>query len=198
MTKRQERHLSRLHREVRFLPCSPRCANWLRYGVQPTGASRGHGARRRAAKAHDREHLGCGGRRVLVSRKWTGKTLEPSPGRSRRGGAADAPRGRGRSRARRGDWQRTLFALTAGLVTTGRYFDPRRSTTPLYRQVLTRVDQRAVALAARVRGGKARWQRARAGPATSPLRHPDSQPSSCGGGPVKGERSESRSDTKCP
>ena len=28
------------------------------------------------AKAHDEEHLGVGGRRVLVSRKWTGKTLD--------------------------------------------------------------------------------------------------------------------------
>ena len=28
------------------------------------------------AKAHDWENLGCGGRRVLVSRKWTGKTLK--------------------------------------------------------------------------------------------------------------------------
>lgn len=27
-------------------------------------------------KAHDWENLGCGGRRVLVSRKWTGKTLK--------------------------------------------------------------------------------------------------------------------------
>ena len=27
------------------------------------------------AKAHKREHLGYGGRRVLVSRKWSGKTL---------------------------------------------------------------------------------------------------------------------------
>ena len=26
-------------------------------------------------KAHDRDHLGLGGRRVLVSRKWSGKTL---------------------------------------------------------------------------------------------------------------------------
>jgi hypothetical protein len=29
------RHLDRLHAELRWLPCSPRCANWLRYGVQP-------------------------------------------------------------------------------------------------------------------------------------------------------------------
>jgi hypothetical protein len=28
------------------------------------------------SKAHDGEHLGLGGRRVLVSRKWTGKTLD--------------------------------------------------------------------------------------------------------------------------
>jgi hypothetical protein len=27
------------------------------------------------SKAHDREHLGLGGRRVLVSRQWSGKTL---------------------------------------------------------------------------------------------------------------------------
>jgi hypothetical protein len=27
------------------------------------------------SKAHDRHHLGLGGRRVLVSRQWTGKTL---------------------------------------------------------------------------------------------------------------------------
>jgi hypothetical protein len=26
------------------------------------------------SKAHDRDHLGLGGRRVLVSRRWTGKT----------------------------------------------------------------------------------------------------------------------------
>jgi hypothetical protein len=32
------RHLDRLHAELRFLPCSPRCANWLRYGVQPEQA----------------------------------------------------------------------------------------------------------------------------------------------------------------
>ncbi|MFF0343481.1 replication initiator [Kribbella sp. NPDC004875] len=28
-----------------------------------------------SSKAHDRHHLGLGGRRVLVSRQWTGKTL---------------------------------------------------------------------------------------------------------------------------
>jgi hypothetical protein len=30
-----QRHVDRLAAELQFLPCSPRCANWLRYGVQP-------------------------------------------------------------------------------------------------------------------------------------------------------------------
>ena len=45
LTPRQRRHLERLHEQVRFLPCSPRCANWLRYGVQPQGATEGLRAR---------------------------------------------------------------------------------------------------------------------------------------------------------
>jgi hypothetical protein len=74
-TARQLAHLARLHEEVRWLPCSPRCWNWLRFGVQPQGAAEGMEPGKCPSKAHDREHLGCGGRRVLVSRKWTGKTL---------------------------------------------------------------------------------------------------------------------------
>ena len=31
--------VSLVHAELRWLPCSPRCANWLRYGVQPEHAS---------------------------------------------------------------------------------------------------------------------------------------------------------------
>jgi hypothetical protein len=68
-------HLDRLHREVRWLPCSPSCANWLRFGVQPLGAEAGMRPGWCPSKAHDRHHLGLGGRRVLVSRQWTGKTL---------------------------------------------------------------------------------------------------------------------------
>ncbi|MCW2806034.1 MAG: hypothetical protein QOF52_1063 [Propionibacteriaceae bacterium] len=30
-----EAHVDRLHEEVRFLPCSPGCAHWLPYGIQP-------------------------------------------------------------------------------------------------------------------------------------------------------------------
>lgn len=70
-----EAHIERLHREVRFLPCSPDCANWLRFGVQPRRVVVGLIPGRCPSKAHDREHLGLGGRRVLVSRGWSGKWL---------------------------------------------------------------------------------------------------------------------------
>lgn len=36
---RRQAHVDRLHRELRYLPCSERCANWLRYGIQPKNAS---------------------------------------------------------------------------------------------------------------------------------------------------------------
>ena len=70
------KHHDRLAREVRWLPCTPGCGNWLRYGIQPKDAGPGLRAGSCPSKAHDGEHLGLGGRRVLVSRKWTGKTLD--------------------------------------------------------------------------------------------------------------------------
>jgi hypothetical protein len=60
---------------LRFQPCSPRCANWLRYGIQPKNARPGLTPGACKGKAHDADHLGYAGRRVLVSRKWSGKTL---------------------------------------------------------------------------------------------------------------------------
>ena len=71
----RERHIDRLHEEVRWQPCSPTCANWLRFGVQPQSAGPDLVPGYCKGKAHDRENLGLGGRRVLVSRRWTGKTL---------------------------------------------------------------------------------------------------------------------------
>ncbi|MFG1964783.1 replication initiator [Nonomuraea sp. NPDC049028] len=68
-------HVARLMEALRFEPCSPACANWLRYGVQPKDARAGLVPGRCRNKAHRAEHLGYGGRRVLVSRKWSGKTL---------------------------------------------------------------------------------------------------------------------------
>jgi replication initiator protein RepSA len=74
-TDAQHRHVERLVQALRYEPCSPTCANWLRYGIQPKNPKAGLTPGYCAGKAHRREHLGYGGRRVLVSRKWSGKTL---------------------------------------------------------------------------------------------------------------------------
>ncbi|GAA3085970.1 replication initiator [Streptosporangium carneum] len=68
-------HAARLVEALRYEPCSPSCPNWLRYGVQPKGAKPGMTPGRCRGKAHRPDHLGYAGRRVLVSRKWSNKTL---------------------------------------------------------------------------------------------------------------------------
>ncbi|WP_063713081.1 replication initiator [Nocardia jiangxiensis] len=72
---RAARHYDRLHEELCKTPCSPRCGIWLRYGVVPKGANEKTVPGRCKGKAHRRDTLGLRGRRVLVSRKWTGKNL---------------------------------------------------------------------------------------------------------------------------
>ena len=47
-----------------------------RYGIQPKNARPGLAPGRCKSKAHDPDHFGYAGRRVLVSRKWSGKTLD--------------------------------------------------------------------------------------------------------------------------
>ena len=74
-TDAQRAHAARLAEALRFQPCSPRCANWLRYGIQPKNARPGLVPGCCKGKAHDADHLGYAGRRVLASRKWSGKTL---------------------------------------------------------------------------------------------------------------------------
>ena len=74
-TPGQQEHHDRLWRALRYEPCSPTCANWLRYGVQPRNPKVGLVPGYCKGKVHRRETLGFGGRRVLVSRKWSGKTL---------------------------------------------------------------------------------------------------------------------------
>ena len=74
-TDPQRAHVDQLAEALRYEPCSPRCANWLRYGIQPKNARPGLTPGACRGKAHRREHLGYAGRRVLVSRKWSGKTL---------------------------------------------------------------------------------------------------------------------------
>jgi hypothetical protein len=95
-TDRQRTHLDRLWQELRYTPCSERCANWLLYGVQPKHARPGLKPGNCRAKVHKRETLGLGGRRVLISRQWSGKTL------------AD-------HKADRRDWVKALL----GITTTG-------------------------------------------------------------------------------
>jgi hypothetical protein len=62
-TQDQAAHADRLAEALRYEPCSPTCANWLRYGIQPKNARPGLRPGCCKGKAHRREHLGYGGRR---------------------------------------------------------------------------------------------------------------------------------------
>jgi hypothetical protein len=72
---RQAAHHDRLHAELAVTPCSPTCAVWLLYGINPKGTNSKTIPGHCKGKAHRRTTLGLPGRRVLVSRKWSGKTL---------------------------------------------------------------------------------------------------------------------------
>lgn|GEM_PF-423728 len=74
-TDPQRQHLDRLWHQLRVTPCSERCANWLLYGIQPKNAHRRLRPGNCKGKTHQKATLGIGGRRVLVSRDWSGKTL---------------------------------------------------------------------------------------------------------------------------
>ena len=74
-TDAQRAHADRLAEALRYEPCSPTCANWLRYGIQPKNPRPGLVPGACKGKAHRPEHCGYAGRRVLVSRKWSGKSL---------------------------------------------------------------------------------------------------------------------------
>jgi hypothetical protein len=75
-TDAQRDHARRLHAELQVTPCSPRCPVWLLYGIQPKGARHSMTPGHCKGKAHQPEHLGIAGRRVLVSRKWSNKSLD--------------------------------------------------------------------------------------------------------------------------
>jgi hypothetical protein len=74
-TDAQRRHVARLVAALEYEPCSPTCANWLRYGITPKSPRPGLIPGACKGKAHRPEYLGYAGRRVLVSRRWSGKTL---------------------------------------------------------------------------------------------------------------------------
>ncbi|MCX4097302.1 replication initiator [Nocardia sp. alder85J] len=73
--ERTRRHYDRLHAELQRTPCSPTCAVWLRYGISPRNAKAKMQPGRCKSNAHKRDTLGIRGRRVLVSRRWSNKTL---------------------------------------------------------------------------------------------------------------------------
>jgi hypothetical protein len=75
-TDAQREHVRRLHTELQITPCSPQCPVWLLYGIQPKGARHSTIPGRCKGKAHQLDHLGIAGRRVLVSRKWSNKSLD--------------------------------------------------------------------------------------------------------------------------
>ncbi|GAA1342312.1 hypothetical protein GCM10009635_56570 [Actinocatenispora thailandica] len=93
-SRAQEEHMARLAVELQVLPCSPTCPNWLLYGIQPKNAKATARPGRCKGKVHQRRTLGFTGRRVLVSRQWSNKTL------------AD-------HRADRKAWVKALLALSA-------------------------------------------------------------------------------------
>jgi hypothetical protein len=175
LTGRQRRHLDRLHREVRFLPCSRRCPNWLRFGIQPEGASAGMEPGVCPVKAHGRQHLGCGGRRVLVSRRWTGKTLT-----DHRADRAAVVR---QVLAAAGVDVHEADRLSATVLRPDgqrRYewkvWNPLEATVPIYRQVMTR------AIAEKMRW-KAQYDAAKAAAGPDPPDQPASsspQPANLG------------------
>ncbi|MFD9948237.1 replication initiator [Nonomuraea sp. NPDC059023] len=72
---RRRAHAWRMLEELRWEPCSPGCANWLRYGVTPKGARAGLVPGQCRGRAHLGVHMGYAGRRVLVSRRWSSRTL---------------------------------------------------------------------------------------------------------------------------
>ena len=57
--------------------CCPRCGRLLWQRIQADGSVT---AGRCKSKAHDSDHFGYAGRRVLASRKWSGKTLDDHRG----------------------------------------------------------------------------------------------------------------------
>jgi hypothetical protein len=75
---RQREHARRLAAELRVTPCSPRCGVWLLYGIQPKGARLSTTPGGCKGKAH-RPELGIAGRRVLVSRNWSNRSLSDNP-----------------------------------------------------------------------------------------------------------------------
>jgi excisionase family DNA binding protein len=152
---RKREHARRLHTELSRTPCSDRCPIWLRYGVEPKGAGSKTVPGRCKGKAHRPEYLGMGGRRVLVSRKWSGKTLDDH--RDERGAVCSATARRGRHhrqprlQARAGDVGEAVPARSRRPAPAGAAHARHRRTTTLESRVRRRTARRAGATTRLVR-----------------------------------------------
>ncbi len=157
-TATAEAHQGRLWEELRFTPCSPRCANWLRYGVQPQHARARLHAGRCKARVHQLDTLGIGGRRVLVSRQWSGKTLADHRYDQAAWVRKTLAVGLGHTDA--DDQAVTIDAARAGEAPAPIAWERARPDDPdvpdlhrrLLRAVSTRIQHRAAIAAARARG----------------------------------------------
>jgi hypothetical protein len=83
-TDAERAHVTRLAEALRFVPCSPTCANWLRYGIQPKNARPGLVPGCCKGKAHDTDPSatpggGCWCPANGPARRWpiTGPTGRP-------------------------------------------------------------------------------------------------------------------------
>jgi hypothetical protein len=100
----QRAHVERLAEALQYEPCSPRCANWLRYGIQPKNARPGlipgHArARPIAAKTSDTPGVACWFPVSGRARRW------PTTGRTGRTGCCPRSASRPPTRpATRGRW----------------------------------------------------------------------------------------------
>ena len=108
-TDRQRKHLDRLWQQLQLIPCTERCANWLLYGVQPKKAHAKLKPGRCKGKVHQRDTLGIGGRRILISRDWSGKTLADHKHDVRA-------------------WARALLGATTDSATAGQLVDDQGAT----------------------------------------------------------------------
>jgi hypothetical protein len=104
-TPAQAGHAARLVDALRYEPCSPTCANWLRYGITPHNPRPGLRPGHCKGKAHHADYLGYAGRRVLVSRRWSGKSLDDHRG-DRQAWLLDALGLPATDKASRYTWQR--------------------------------------------------------------------------------------------
>ncbi|MGH3356612.1 MAG: replication initiator [Nocardioidaceae bacterium] len=135
LSEARRQHVERLHEETRWLPCSEHCANWLRYGIQPRDPEPGLIPGECDGKAHQRENLGCGGRRVLVSRKWTGKTLTEHKA-DRRSAVEHVLDAAGIDLADADRCSATVVAPDGGPRFLWEPLDPKSTDLPSYRQAI--------------------------------------------------------------